>query len=305
MRLKQLVKVLMVERFGSISKAADQIGVAQSALSKSISDLENELGVIIFTRTPKGVILTEAGKEIVRLAKSIATNMDNIQLVAGAKKRLQGELTAALPPAVYNTLAVDILKEFKNMYPQVMLRLIEMGANDASRAIAEGKCDIGMGIFMPEEEERYLTLLGELGVAYTPVAKTRFKLFMSTKNPLANKTEVCLEDIANVSLLEFLSVGTESILINSQRKYSSARHKIYNRETMKKLISMDCGMAFMPAFFEWDDYYIKNGLIIGKYVTNYPERLGCYLLFSQQSMTTPLENAFVILLTHYMERLAK
>ena len=71
MQLKQLEKILMVEQCGSINKAAEKMGVSQSALSKTISDLENELGVIIFMRTSTGVLITEAGQEVIRLAKSI------------------------------------------------------------------------------------------------------------------------------------------------------------------------------------------------------------------------------------------
>lgn len=74
MQLKQLEKILMVEQYGSISKAAEQMGTTQSALSKTINDIENELGVVVFMRSANGVLLTEAGREVIRLAKSISAH---------------------------------------------------------------------------------------------------------------------------------------------------------------------------------------------------------------------------------------
>ncbi len=195
MQLNQLEKILMVEQCGSISKAAAKIEVSQSALSKTISDLENELGVIIFMRTSNGVLVTEAGQEVIRLAKSIAAQMDNICIIAGERNQLHGQLSVSLLPAVYNAVAAELLREFKELYPLSVLQLLEKGTNEALMAVARGECHLAMGLFLPEEEERYMTLLADLNVAYTLLGKTRFKVFMSPTNALADKKALHLSDL--------------------------------------------------------------------------------------------------------------
>ena len=201
-------------------------------------------------------------------------------------------------------MAAELVKEFQQTYPLAALRLLEMDANSAAKAVSGGKCDLGVGLFMPNEQDRYLSLAGEMSVACTLLVRVRFKLYMSTKNPLAQQQEITLAQLADTPMFEFLSAGLEKIVKQPQTAHQIS-HRLYNRETLKKLISLDYGMAFMPEFMEWQDYYVQSGLITGRYVSDYPERLNCYLLYSHLSMMSPLEKAFVMILTRRLEELVK
>ena len=305
MQLKQLEKILMVEQCGSINKAAEKMGVSQSALSKTISDLENELGVIIFMRTSTGVLITEAGQEVIRLAKSIVAQMDNIRIIAGERNQLHGQLSVSLLPAVYNAVAADLLREFKEIYPLAVLQLMEKGTNEALMAVAKGECQLTMGLFLPDEEERYMTLLADLNVAYTLLGKTRFKVFMSPQNTLAAKKTLHLADLEGQIIFEYLNSNADLLTEPGQKKFTFSRYKVYNRETMKKLISLDYGMAIFPEFLEWEDCYFQKGLIVGKYLEDYSKEPGCYLFYPQKSITSPLGNSFIIMLSRHLEKLTK
>lgn len=305
MQLKQLEKILMVEQYGSISKAAEQMGTTQSALSKTINDIENELGVVVFMRSANGVLLTEAGREVIRLAKSISAQVDNIRIMAGEKDTLHGTLRVAMLPALYNAVAADILKEFKELYPQSELQLIEKGTNEALMAVAKGECRLGMGMFLPEEEERYLTLLADLNVAYTLLGWTRFKVFMSAKHPLAAKKQIKRSDLEGQVIFEYLNNNMDLLMGRSSDKMPIKRYKLYNRETMKKLISLNYGLAILPEFMEWEDHYIQSGLLKSRYIEDYTKRIGCYWFFPQKSIASPLGNSFIILLSRHMESLSK
>lgn len=304
MQLKHLEKILTVGQCGSISKAAEQMGVSQSSLSKTISELEDELGVVVFMRSANGVLLTEAGQEVIRLAKSIDAQMDNIRVLAGEKDHLHGSIRVALLPAVYNAFGAELLKEFKEMYPLAELQLVEKGTNEALMAVAKGECRLAMGLFLPEEEERYMTLLADLNVAYTLMGQTRFKIFVSTKNPLAEKKHIYLADLEGQAVFEYLNNNLDLLTERGADKMPIKRYKVYNRETMKKLISLDYGLAILPDFMEREDYYIQSGLIKGRYIEDYAYQLGCYLFFPQKSVTSPLGNSFIILLSRHMENLS-
>lgn len=305
MQLKQLEKILTVEQYGSISKAAEKMGTTQSALSKAINDIENELGVVVFMRSANGVLLTEAGREVIRLAKNISVQVDNIRIITGEKENLHGTLQVAMLPALYNAIAADILKEFKETYPCAELQLIEKGTNEALMAVAKGECYLGMGMFLPEEEERYLTLLADLNVAYTLLGWTRFKVFMSAKNPLAAKKQIHRSDLEGQVVFEYLNNNMDLLMGRSLDQTAIRRYKVYNRETMKKLISLDCGLAILPEYMDWNDHYIQSGLIKSRYLEDYDYRIGCYWFFPQKSITSPLGNSFIILLSRHMESLSK
>lgn len=305
MQLKQLEKILTVEQCGSISKAAEQMGMTQSALSKTINDIENELGIVVFMRPANGVLLTEAGQEVIRLARNISVQMDNIRIIAGDKETLHGTLRVAMLPALYNAIAADILKEFKETYPCAELQLIEKGTNESLMAVAKGECHLGMGMFLPEEEERYLTLLTDLNVAYTILSWTKFKVFMSAKNPLAAKKQIRRSDLEGQVVFEYLNNNMDLLMGCSLDQTPVQRYKVYSRETMKKLISLDCGLAILPEYMEWNDHYIQRGLIKSRYLEDYNYRIGCYWFFPQKSLTSPLGNSFIILLSRHMESLSK
>ena len=190
------------------------------------------------------------------------------------------------------------------MYPLAELQLVEKGTNEALMAVAKGECRLAMGLFLPEEEERYMTLLADLNVAYTLMGQTRFKIFVSTKNPLAEKKHIYLADLEGQAVFEYLNNNLDLLTERGADKMPIKRYKVYNRETMKKLISLDYGLAILPDFMEREDYYIQSGLIKGRYIEDYAYQLGCYLFFPQKSVTSPLGNSFIILLSRHMENLS-
>lgn len=79
MDIQHILYVLEVHNCGSISKAAQNLYVAQPNLSSAIKSIEKELGINIFHRTKKGIIATEEGLEFLQYARSIATRFDAMQ----------------------------------------------------------------------------------------------------------------------------------------------------------------------------------------------------------------------------------
>ena len=76
MELSQLRTLIHVADLGSLSKAADRIGIAQPALSRQIRMLEEELSVRLFTRHGRGMVLTEKGREILEHATRVMAELE-------------------------------------------------------------------------------------------------------------------------------------------------------------------------------------------------------------------------------------
>lgn len=93
MELNQLRSFLSVARTGQLVRASEQLHLTQSALSKQIKSFEDELGVLLFVRTPAGMVLTGAGRRLLPLA---ARTLESAQEIAATAESMRGTVSGAL-----------------------------------------------------------------------------------------------------------------------------------------------------------------------------------------------------------------
>src|SRR6202789_486434 len=99
MEFGQLRTLIHVAERGSLSKAADRLRIAQPALSRQVRMLEEELGVALFTRHRRGMVLTERGGEVLKHASRVDAELDEIRASASdVDMPLTGQIAIGLPP---------------------------------------------------------------------------------------------------------------------------------------------------------------------------------------------------------------
>ncbi len=126
MELRQLRYFTAIARCGSFSKAADEVFVAQSALSNQLAQLEDELGTQLFHRNRRGVELTEAGRNFHAHAKTILRQVEDAKAsVRVAQDEPSGKVVFGIPHSVSNALALPLLMELRRELPKVDLELTE------------------------------------------------------------------------------------------------------------------------------------------------------------------------------------
>ena len=109
---------------GSFSRAADRIGLPKSTLSRRITQLENELGERLLTRTTRKLTITDFGERILEHARRLAEETDAAQSLALHRQVVpQGTLRVSLPPEFYELAVVTLVQRFHQKYPQVRLEL--------------------------------------------------------------------------------------------------------------------------------------------------------------------------------------
>lgn len=145
MELRQIEFFLEVVKHHNFTKAAESLFVAQPAISKSIKNLENELGVYLFTRNEKTIRLTPEGERFYPHARTIYEQIQLAKLemseMAGLKK---GKVTLGLPSMVGSYYFPKIIINFKKKYPQLQISLFEAGTKVIQSALEEGKIDLGV-----------------------------------------------------------------------------------------------------------------------------------------------------------------
>jgi LysR family nitrogen assimilation transcriptional regulator len=145
MNLKQLEYFVRVAEFGSFSKAAIVLRVAQPALSRQVRALETELHETLLLRDGRGVQLTEAGRRLFEHSVSI------LQLISRAREDIDtqrgqpsGRIVIGLPPSLGRQLTVPLIEAFKRQLPRARLAIVEGLSAHLAEWITSGRVDIGL-----------------------------------------------------------------------------------------------------------------------------------------------------------------
>jgi LysR family hydrogen peroxide-inducible transcriptional activator len=153
--LRQLQYVLAVAELRSFRRAAEACAVAQPSLSAQIAQLESALGVRIFERLPRGVVVTDAGAAVIERAKRTVVEADDLVATAErARDPLAGTLRIGVIPTIAPYLLPEIAAVLRKKFPRLQLVWIEEKTHPLVERIASG--DLTAGIVALESE------LGEL-----------------------------------------------------------------------------------------------------------------------------------------------
>ena len=153
MKLHQLRDVLAVAEKGSVRAASRHLGLAQSAMTRSIAGLERELGAPLFERRKRGSVLTPIGALFLRRAKVVTSELsrarEELQQHLGG---VQGSVVACLSTVSHMALLPRALPGFRKRYPQVKLHVIEEFVYQSIEArLKDGTVDFYVGV-APDEK---------------------------------------------------------------------------------------------------------------------------------------------------------
>ncbi len=140
--LKQLNYALAVEKTLHFKKAAEVCNVSQSALSTAINELERQLGVMIFERNNKQVLVTDEGLPILAKAKQIKIEVDELmQLTRANKAPLSQPMTFGVIPTIGPYLLPKVLPEIRKQHPGFKLKIVEDQSHVLVDKLRSGEID--------------------------------------------------------------------------------------------------------------------------------------------------------------------
>lgn len=146
MKLNQLRDIVAVAERGSLRAAARHLAVAQPALTRSVRDLERELGAPLFERRARGMSLTAMGVAFVRRANAVLSEVrrarEEVEQLHGGTR---GEVVAGLSMVALIALLPKALSLFRARYPNVQLHLIEGWYPTLENALKDGSMDFYVG----------------------------------------------------------------------------------------------------------------------------------------------------------------
>ncbi|MQT78148.1 LysR family transcriptional regulator, partial [Pseudomonas helleri] len=145
MEIRQLKYFVAIIDCGSLSGAAREVFVAQSALSKQVLELEKELGVQLLHRSRNGVSATDPGKVFYEYAQGILKHLQDARVaVLDSAQTLSGSVVVALPQSVASPLALPLLRAVAARYPHISLNLNEELTGNLFEQLLYGRIDLAL-----------------------------------------------------------------------------------------------------------------------------------------------------------------
>lgn len=189
MDLKNLRYFVEVTEHGSFSRASHTIHVTQSALSKAVQLLEEELGTTLLVRSRPGVPsrLTPSGEVVFRHAKGLLNRSKQMLTDVNLLNSLvTGVLRLGLPPLGSTDHIAVVLTEFRRRFPQVELQLREQGGQALEEAVRKGEIELAISL-RPEGDD----------LAWLPICEEPLVVVLPPRHPLASRHRLTLPDLAH------------------------------------------------------------------------------------------------------------
>ena len=195
MNLLHIKYALEVARLGSLSKAAEKLLIAQPNISRSIKELEADLGITIFTRSAKGMIPTPEGEEFIGYAQSILRHIDEVEKIYKHGSPRKHKFSISVPRACYIS---DAFAEFSKTIGEAPAEIFYKETNSKRTIdnVLHGDYKLGIIRYAENYDKYFKAMLEEKGLAYEMVAEFTYNLIMSKDNPLAVKEEITFDDLA-------------------------------------------------------------------------------------------------------------
>lgn len=207
MEFRVLEYFLAIAREGSFSKAAKQLHITQPTLSRQISDLEKEIGKVLFIRGKKQVSLTEDGVFLFNRAKEIVSLKDKT-LIEFSKNddNVYGDVYIGGGESLGMSLIAKTIKLTQDKYPNIRFHLFSGNAESVVEKLERGLIDFGILInscVTDKYEHIKLGVCDQLGV------------LMRKDDVLANKNTISISDITNKPLIVSAQESLENIAKNN------------------------------------------------------------------------------------------
>jgi LysR family nitrogen assimilation transcriptional regulator len=170
MDLRRLRTFVAVAELGTVSRAAVHLRIGQPALSRQIGDLQQELGLRLFDRVGRGLVLTAQGEQLLADCRRVLTDLDTVRQSAEVLRRGdRGVLKVAAPPHTIESVLSRFLPRYAERFPNVHVELTEALGAEQTAMLERGEVHVGIRLDQgdPRFESRVLPPAEALAVGAT------------------------------------------------------------------------------------------------------------------------------------------
>ncbi len=253
METERLNAFLAVASEKNFTRAAEKLFRTQPAISQSVRLLEEDLGEPLFLRLGRSAVLTEAGKILQEHVTEAFDALAQGRLRIEALKELrEGELTISASDTTSCYVLPGILRQFRNRYPRIELRILNCPSPEAAGQVASRKADIGI-VTLPIEHARLIC---------DPIVAREDVAICASSHPLGKSARVSFVDLLSYPLLLLDRGSNTRNFIDEKLKETDLKANIAMElgsiDVIKKMVQMDFGVSIVPRISVVEEEELKK-----------------------------------------------
>ncbi|SHO66696.1 DNA-binding transcriptional regulator, LysR family [Pseudoxanthobacter soli DSM 19599] len=240
MEFRTLRAFVEVVRQGGFSQAARTVFATQSAVSKAVKQLEEEVGMPLLDRIGHRSTPTAAGEAVYRRGLRLLADRDDLMAeLAEIRGLKRGTLRLGLPPIGSSTLFAPLFAIYRQLYPGIDIRLVEHGSDRLEEILRAGEVDLAASLLPVADEFEWLEMRSEPLVA-----------LVERSHPLADADEIGLDGLRGLPFLLFeQGFALNRILFQACRRHGFEPEIAARSSQIDFLVALagaGVGVAFLP-----------------------------------------------------------
>lgn len=231
-----------VAELGGFNKAARDLHVTQTALTRRIQKLEGYLGLRLLDRTTRRVELTPVGREFLPQARGIVQEMTAaVERLKDMSQRARGNLTLACIPSMSSHVLPRVIRRYAEEHPDNRIRLIDGDSHEVRAAVLGGQAELGIGVQGDKHPD----------LAETVLFADPLVFICRTPHPLERRRAVTWADMRDAELIGVSSFMATRVFMDYQLAKRGIRlhgnYEVQHHATAVNLVAAGVGSAILPS----------------------------------------------------------
>lgn len=251
MTLQQLFYAISIANNKSMNKAAEELFVTQPSLSSAMKELEEEIGIELFLRSNRGVIITPEGEEFLAYARQMLDLHNLMEEKYIGKKGLKKKFSVSMQ---HYTFAVEAFIHLVREYDmgEYEFAVHEIKTFEVIENVRNQKSEIGV-LYLNDFNQKALTkVFRDNQVEFTPLFECGIYVYLAKSHPLANKEIINLEDLNDYPCLSFDQGKNNSFYFAEE---------VFSTYDYKKIIKANDRATLLNLMVGLDAYTLCSGII--------------------------------------------
>lgn len=234
MTIQHMKYILEIAKHHSFSGAAKALFLSQSALSATVKDMETDLGIFIFERNNKGVVLTEDGRDFLRRIQPIVDQVEALEDYYSQPLYPPMRFSVSSQRLSFATRAFNrLLRVLSEDSYDIAMR--ECPTNTVIQDVSTGKSALGVLAIEPEKMYAMQRTLAAEGLCFTELARMKTYVFLRRTHPLADRAALSIEDLAEYPFVTYDQGPNAPHFMEEDAIYQRLKRNVYVNDRSTKI----------------------------------------------------------------------
>lgn len=200
MKIEHFRYLVEIDKYHTISAAAKALYMGQTTLSSIVKSMEEELGYSIFQRTPKGVVLTQKGEQLMELAREITDKYEEVMVLKSEAAVISYPLNILFAPSLAENLPLELNQTLREIDATSLFKFSIAHRDRILSEVLNDSANIGVTYLFADEYVDMVYSAAKYKIDVEKIKKDKFYLVVGKEHRLADKKTVTLEDLRDIKV---------------------------------------------------------------------------------------------------------